>query len=262
MMSFLRSLRGLHNQILPRLNMDTLKIGVQRGRAAKNLMLVVFVMGGLSACNKGPDEASGSIELGIVIREAIAEWRAPEDPPLQINRAFLQQFEQPHLEVFVENRDHTGYMGLGLSREDDLPGLITTWHANDATSLSFRNGMLIATRGLAGNLISARVPAKDGTAGPAHGGMRSYSLLAHDNRERRLTLACALSDLGPQALEIYEKQYNTRHLQERCEGRDPDGRDTVVINDYWVDSHHRKVWKSRQWAGPEIGYLRIRDLSN
>ena len=61
-----------------------------------------------------------------------------------------------------------------------------------------------------------------------------------------------------QKLEIYEKYYNTRHLQERCEGPGQ----TVVINDYWVDSRSQKVWKSRQWAGPETGYLRIRDLSS
>ncbi|GAA6198013.1 hypothetical protein NBRC116598_34580 [Pseudophaeobacter arcticus] len=211
----------------------------------------------LAGCSTGPEEASGSIEVGRALRDAIAARRAPDPAPLQITRAFLDQ-HRPHLEVLVERQEVTGYMAQGLIRQDDLPGQITTWSADDGSALSFRNGLLIATRGLPGNLISTGVPVQEGLAGPAQGGERSYHLRSGDNQQRIVTLACDLSDLGAQKLEIYEKYYNTRHLQERCEGPGQ----TVVINDYWVDSRSQKVWKSRQWAGPETGYLRIRDLSS
>ena len=102
----------------------------------------------------------------------------------------------------------------------------------------------------------------EGTAGPAHGGQRRYYLRSGNNQEQVVTLACKITDLGPQQLDIYDRIYRTQHLQEHCEGRGEAGRKTVVLNDYWVDSQNKKVWKSRQWAGPEIGYLRIRDLSN
>lgn len=216
----------------------------------------------LGGCSKGPEEASGAIELGRSIRALIAERRAGPPAPLQINRAFLDQFPQPHLEVIVEKSDLTGYLGLVLSRRDDLPGEITTWSAADNSALTFRNGMLIASRGLAGNLISASVPAQEGLAGPATGGERRYHLRAGNNQEQGVALACDIRDLGPQTLEIYERIYATRHLQEHCEGSGENGRTAVIVNDYWVDSQNQKVWKSRQWAGPEIGYLRIRDLSS
>ena len=216
----------------------------------------------LGGCSKGPEEASGAIELGRSIRALIAERRAGPPAPLQINRAFLDQFPQPHLEVIVEKSDLTGYLGLVLTRRDDLPGEITTWSAADNSALTFRNGMLIASRGLAGNLISAKVPVQNGIAGPAQGGQRRYHLRAGNNQERVVTLACDIRDLGPQRLEIYERFYASRHLQERCEGQGDSGRKTVVVNDYWIDSPNQKIWESRQWAGPEIGYLRIRDLSS
>jgi hypothetical protein len=77
------------------------------------------------------------------------------------------------------------------------------------------------------------------------------------NDQTRLSLACSLHDLGPAPIEIVEVAHPTRHLQERCEG----GGGTVV-NDYWVDSRpgRNQVWQSRQWAGPETGYVQIRQL--
>ena len=232
------------------------------GQPLRAALVALLALVTLASCTKGPDEASGAIELGRSIRALIAERRAGDPAPLQINRAFLEQFPQPHLEIIVEKSELTGYLGLVLARQDDLPGEITTWSAADNSALMFRNGMLIATRGLAGNLISASVPVQNGTAGPAHGGERRYHLRVGNNLEQVVALACEIKDLGPQKLEIYARFYRTRHLQEYCEGRDETGRKTVVLNDYWVDSQNQKVWKSRQWAGPEIGYLRIRDLSN
>jgi hypothetical protein len=77
------------------------------------------------------------------------------------------------------------------------------------------------------------------------------------NGQAVLHMACSLQDLGPQAVEIVEVTHQTRHLQERCEGSGG-----VVVNDYWVDSRpgQARVWQSRQWAGPETGYVQIRQL--
>ncbi|WP_417701838.1 YjbF family lipoprotein [Pseudophaeobacter sp.] len=217
---------------------------------------------GTAACNQGPEEASSSIVLGQAIREVISDYRAPDPAPVTVTRALLDQLGNPHLEVYIENRDLTGYAGLLRVRHDDLPGEITTWSTNDDIALFFRNGLLIGTRGLPGNLISADVPVQDNIVGPAQGGLRRYYLRGGNSEERRITMACELQDLGRETLEIYERHFTTQHLQERCEGRDPDGRKTEIINEYWVDSRSREIWKSRQWAGPETGYLRIRNLAS
>ncbi|PJE30006.1 hypothetical protein CVM52_26195, partial [Pseudooceanicola lipolyticus] len=93
--------------------------------------------------------------------------------------------------------------------------------------------------------------------GPAGGGERVMFIRTGDLEERRLGLACALQDLGPATITIVEQAQATRHLQERC--TTPDGGE--IVNDYWTDARQGLVWQSRQWAGPHIGYLRIRRLT-
>lgn len=254
-----------------------------RSRSAKRLtqgLCLASVML-LAACAKGPGEPSAEVELSQAITQVIRQRLAPKPEPLVLTRALLDSQEVPHLEVRVEDQELTGYLGLLLSRRDDLPGEITHWSAADGSALIFRNGMLIASRGMAGNLLSARVPAQGLEPGPAHGGARSYQLRDGDFAARPITLACSLEDLGPVTLEIVGLRYPTRHLQERCEsageGSAQQPGQKIVINEYWVDSlprppsgpqtnylaryQTRLVRQSRQWAGPEIGYLRLRDLS-
>ncbi|MEP2716095.1 YjbF family lipoprotein [Pseudophaeobacter sp.] len=232
--------------------------------------LLVALTGLLSACSKGPDGPTTQVQLSQAIREAIQERRAPKTDPVRATRAMLLELGNPHIEIVVENLDFLGYLALVLTRSDDQPGTITQWNGGDGTALILRNGMLIASRGLGGNLLSADVPARGQQPGPGRGGQRSYQIRSGDNIAQRLTFACSLQDLGPARLEIVERSYNTRHLQEYCETgslqNDPQGRiqgeTHVIINDYWVDSRGGEVWQSRQWAGPEIGYLRIRNLTN
>ena len=76
-----------------------------------------------------------------------------------------------------------------------------------------------------------------------------------DYRETALALSCELVDLGPETIEIVERRHATRHLQQRCAGGG--GR---VVNEYWTDPRAGILWQSRQWAGPHLGYIRLRRL--
>lgn len=237
------------------------RLFIQRSKLALACGLILALAG----CNSGPDEASAEIVVSKTIRQLIKQQFEPDPEPVVVTRAILDGLAEPHIEVIVEKRDLTGYLGLRRIRHDDLPGEITHWSAADGTALSFRNGMLIASRGLGGNLLSAAVPAKSDIPGPAHGGQRSYQLRAGDNEARAIIMACTVQDLGPEQLEIVERSYATRHLREQCEsssGTEQTATRPVIVNDYWVDSSRGKVWKSRQWGGPEIGYLRFRDFSS
>lgn len=216
----------------------------------------------LSACSTGPAETTADVELVKVIGARISQWRKPKPEPLVVTRALLEQLDQPHIEVRVEREDLTGYMGLHLTRRDDLPGEITIWRSSDNATLAFRNGMLMTSHGLGDDLLSAEVPAVADQPGPARGGGRSYSLRGGDNQAFQLNMVCSVTDLGPETIEIVEIRYTTRHLQEHCEGGEGIGAKGVVVNDYWIDSRTAKLWQSRQWAGPGIGYLRIRDLAS
>jgi hypothetical protein len=223
---------------------------------------LLLVLMALSACSTGPAETTADVELVKVIGARITQWRKPKPEPIVVTRALLEQLDQPHIEVRVERDDLTGYMGLHLTRRDDLPGEITIWRSSDNATLAFRNGLLMTSHGLGDDLLSAEVPAVGDQPGPARGGGRSYSLRGGDNQAFQLNMVCGVTDLGPETIEIVGIRYTTRHLQEHCEGGEGIGAKGVVVNDYWIDSRDAKLWQSRQWAGPGIGYLRIRDLAS
>lgn len=214
---------------------------------------------GLAACSGGQGAAPLYPQLLSAAQESIAQKRtrkaSAERPPL--TRAALNDVQGAYIEVTLERSGIFAYLFHSAERRDDSPGRVVQWRTEDNVTLSLRNGVLIATRGLGGDVVSSAVNVGDGVTGPAGGGQKVHYIRTGDLSERRLALACDLRDLGPETIEIVELRYSVRHLQEDCTAAEG-GR---VVNDYWVDSRKGIVWKSRQWAGPHIGYLRIRRLT-
>lgn len=180
-----------------------------------------------------------------------AQRAAAARPPL--TRAVLDEIEGSYIEVTLERSGLFAYLFVSTTR----PGGVVQWRTEDDVTLTMRQGVLIATRGLGGDLVSSAVATAPDRLGPAGGGERVMFIRTGDLEERRLGLACALQDLGPATITIVEQAQATRHLQERC--TTPDGGE--IVNDYWTDARQGLVWQSRQWAGPHIGYLRIRRLT-
>lgn len=212
----------------------------------------------LAGCNRGPDDPSLQLEVFQIVSQRVASigkgGSAPaEKPPL--TRAALDTVEGAYIEVILENRDIWAYLSQQLVRRDDSPGQIEIWRTEDNVTLAMRSGVLIATRGMGDDILSASALVGEGP-GPVASGERRYHIRGLDSSSRSLVLACELQDLGAETVEIVELRYATRHLQERCEGGDG-----VVVNDYWTDSRSGRVWKSRQWAGPTLGYIRVRQLT-
>ncbi|OIQ32464.1 MAG: hypothetical protein BM562_04115 [Alphaproteobacteria bacterium MedPE-SWcel] len=218
-----------------------------------------LMLGLLTGCARGPEDTPLEIEIGQVIRDQIRLRRgkatAPKPPVL--TRALLETIAEPHIEVEIEEVKLRDYLTLQVARQDDVPGRIELWRSVDNISFGFRDGMLISTRGLRGTLLSAAVPADgQGAMGPASGGLRRYEFAGDDNASYRVQLACELRDLGAEPLEIVGLIYPTQHLQEYCRG----AQGGVILNDYWVDRRDGRLWQSRQWAGPEVGYIRVRQV--
>lgn len=145
------------------------------------------------------------------------------------------------LRVSLPSRDAQAVLGP-VSRN----GNITVWQTLDGISLSFRNGVLIETRGLGDDLMSSDAA---GTLamlrGAADGGyypqMRSY--LDGEQRTVFRSFQCRRTASGggtPRA--------GTR-IDETCVSTTE-----TVTNSYWLDSTGRVI-RSRQWVGPVVGYM-------
>jgi hypothetical protein len=222
------------------------------GRIPALLAAAVLAVAG---CSKGQEETSAELEVARAVGAQIKRLRnRAGSRPETLTRAKLDAFGQPLLEVVIENRDARAYLLHALSRRGGgQPGQVEVWRTQDDVSVALRQGMVIATRGLGGGLLSAQVPAAEGTGGPAHGGARRYAVRADGNGKASLEMACRLQDLGMETVDIVEHRHALRHLREHCEGAG--GR---IVNDYWTAGG--RVWQSRQWAGPEVGYIRTRQL--
>lgn len=229
-------------------------------RRLTQLICALVALAVLGACgsSESTQGAFYKTELFEEIKTVVKARRAPPPQPTVLTRALLDTLDAPHLEVKIEKDDAVGFVLPQLVRRDELPGEIVTWRAADNATITLRDGVLIATRGMTGyNLIAASTLVEEGGAqGPSTSGPRRYTLRIGNEKQQSFSFACDLVSLGPKSLEIVELTYATTHLQERCASAEGE-----IVNDYWVDSKTGRVWQSRQWAGPSIGYLTIRQLT-
>ena len=110
-------------------------------------------------------------------------------------------------------------------------------------ALILRNGMLVGTRGL-GHDLSVAEPGTEGLirAGASGSGTRVMRYFAGDGVERPLQFACTVG-AGPRPGVTVES----------CEGHG-----TSFQNSYMVGGGQIAV--SRQWIGPDLGYVTIQVL--
>ncbi len=213
----------------------------------------------LSACSSGTEEAPLQLQVfnstRDLIRARISSGQEVERPPLR--RSDLDPLEGSYLEASIERRDILAYLFVNVDLDDDYPGRLRVWRTDDNVTLTMRNGVLVSTRGLGDDLLSSRVQVSGTRPGPSSGGEHVQYIRTAEYDSLQMSFACELVDLGPETIVIVERKHATRHLQQRCTG--PSGE---FVNDYWADSGAGLIWQSRQWAGPGIGYMRFRRLTN
>lgn len=132
-------------------------------------------------------------------------------------------------------------------------GTVTTWRTADNVTLSFDDGVLVSTRGLGFDLMGAGaektlMALAGGDPGPYR---RQYRYLDGENHTAYLTAGCTVHHRG----------------SEEVEGRTLLRQDEVcetfhigITNVFWFDFAGRMA-RSRQWIGPEIGYVETRPAS-
>jgi len=131
-------------------------------------------------------------------------------------------------------------------------GDVTVWQTLDGITLSFRDGLLVGTRGLGDDLMSAdvagtqamlRAPATD----LYHLHVRSY--LDGEDRTLYRRYHCREAGRTVSDLNIGGETRPTRRIAVDCTA--PDG---AMSNVYWLD-RAGEIVKSRQWVSPAVGYM-------
>lgn len=158
-------------------------------------------------------------------------------------RADIEKYGIPILRAVIPARGADALVTI-----TDNKGEVVTWSTTDGTSFSLRNGVLIQTRGLGPDLMSAQVPtvamlSQDGGTHP-----RLYFFLGPEDKTTRRTYECSVAVVGRETIEIFQRSHATTHVTETCVR--PQGK---VTNEFWIEGG--TVRKSRQWASGLTGYI-------
>ncbi|QBF34197.1 YjbF family lipoprotein [Thalassococcus sp. S3] len=221
------------------------------------LMALAVAAFALSACSSSDEQGSTTIALIQTLQETIVTRSRARPARPALTRDLINRVPGPVLEVVREQSDGApSFLSPVARRTDSGVGEVVTWTDSATATLTFRSDLLIATRGLGGDILSSEVsPSIAALSNRSGGGQRIHFVRAEDNKKRRVSFACTVADQGPETLNIVGLVVQTRHIREDCVA--PSGR---IVNDYWVDSRGGPIWKSRQWGGPVIGYFNIRRL--
>lgn len=214
----------------------------------------------LSACAGGSDRetVSTQAELFNTIRGINTARRDLEARPPTPSRAQLDSRKAGLLEVSFEKRGLVAFLAPYSRRTDPLPGQIVVWRSTDGGQIVQRDGLLISTKGLGNDLASADIAGTQAALRQQHVHQsvnRTHYLRRDDNTQAALALNCTIQTAGHETLTIVERQFSTHRLRETCingQGQ--------AVNDYWIDNSDGTILKSRQWVGPELGYLSFRLL--
>ena len=213
------------------------------------LTAVAAVLALLSACGSEKPQASPLMQaFGAVAKTALdkrsakrGQGKSAANAPM--TRADLEKLGTPVLQVAVEAR---GFAAL-LS-PSDVKGEVVTWSNQKGVTFAQRGGILIQTRGLGPDMMSAQVPTVGQllTAGGTH--KRVYYFLGSDDQTTRRSYDCTVAIAGNETLEILERSYTVTHVTETCAR--PQG---SVTNEYWIDG--TTVRRSRELLSGGAGFV-------
>jgi Group 4 capsule polysaccharide lipoprotein gfcB, YjbF len=160
-----------------------------------------------------------------------------------VTRADLEKFGVPILRAKIASRGADAFLTVA-----DTKGDVVTWSTTDSTTFSLRNGVLIQTRGLGPDLMSAEVPSVAQLATNGSSYKRVYFFLGKEDRGSRQTMDCTTAVEGRAVVEIFGRSHTTTHVTETCtRGRGQ------IKNEFWIEG--ATIRKSKQFASGLTGYI-------
>ncbi len=160
-------------------------------------------------------------------------------------RAELAQAGKPVLLVSSKALGQTGFLMVS-----DAKGGVLTWATPDGATFTQRDGVLIQTRGLGADLMSAQAPSVSQLMQAGARYQRVYFFLGGDDQGTRRTYDCATSVVGPENIDVLGRAHATIHVTETCARSTGGGK---LTNEFWIEGS--MIRQSRQWVSAGIGFI-------
>lgn len=134
-------------------------------------------------------------------------------------------------------------------------GADETWRTQAGYTATFRDGMLVATRGLGDDLMAADTGQVRAALRAGGGSARRVTeFLGDQDQIESMTFDCVIVAAGPETIDLGLRQVPTRKFDETCTNPR-----LVFSNIYWLDSVGA-ILQSRQFVSSTVAYLRSNRL--
>ena len=217
----------------------------------RSLPLTILFMTFLSACTSDDVVKSEKEELlGIfknITRKSISkDNNITQYPTFPNSKKWLEQFKQPIiLTSSTDKKNQATLVSLGNNKER------LTWVSSDGISLSYDDGLLIATRGYSQDLLALRYkkPKKIFSSSYLEYD-KTHRYLNGENRYNEVHFKCTGKKIVLRSIEILENTLMVDRYVETCVSAKH-----KYINEYDLLSGTTVVMKSKQWISPINRYF-------
>jgi hypothetical protein len=215
--------------------------------------MAALLMVALGACsNTGPTPVVETFRtIGASMGKSAVDTRNAREV---LTPAIMDEIRQPYLLVEIPSRQASASRTLFHQR-----GSIQDWRGADGISIILQDDVLVATRGLGADLLSADpVPPAVLRASRSEAYTRVYRHLDTENRLVTESYRCSTAPGGAAQVDLIARQVATRRIIETCRGAND--AQLPVINQYWVGTSDGLMWKSRQWVSQSVEYATFHHL--
>jgi hypothetical protein len=224
---------------------------IRRSRRFAAAVLGLSVVAMAAGCSNDRETGAGWAAAGGALKAAFAARSAPPPSgPPPLTAAQVDETPMPLLLLTVQSDNR----GAVLYRTSTNSGT-ETFSTADKITVTLRDGVLISTRGLVPDLMSAAVPSARQIAQGQGSHRRSYQVLDGLDQTVSRVFDCSLSRGGSETLTIAGRSHATRIVEEACTS--PEG---SINNGFWIDGRG-KIRQSTQSTGTSVGFLRLSDPS-
>lgn len=195
-------------------------------------------------------------ELAVLAKARLrgekAEPAASPDPIAMIDYALQAVPDAPLQFILMEKSG-----GFAISMIQGVNGQNVTWVSPDQKSITLQAGLLVATRGFGGDVMSIELGgAEQLVSGRTSGqAQKTYRFLDGLDQTGRFVVNCDIAVGDTDHVSSGEISVLTRVMTESCQS---DG-GAKFTNTYWIDTSGRMV-QSVQWAGPDVGKIVFRRI--
>lgn len=207
-------------------------------RAACALLLLAV----LNACSSDPSQRA------LVAQALHPRQQQAPDPQF----VALAQSGAPLMVVAVENRARAYTQ---FARQSRTTTGVESWISGDHLSLGVSKGVIVATRGFGGDMMSADVTRLGPLVAERREGIAEL-FLSHLDGEDQVRISayrCRVTRRGARQVDLGAYQADTSLMVADCRNGD-----AAFRNLYWVEDRTGQIVQSKQWIGPFAGTVATR----